>query len=182
MGWTSYYARNYKNGKVDVIAEVEEELNCENEKGKWTVLKSAKYGSTVYSAVEYLNKETNEKKVFATVFLTSTRNGEFAYKDMDETCGPYQYDCPESILKLLTPTESKWANEWRAKCREYRKKAKELKALPMGSKIIIKEDNDEDVILEKRYSMQKNGERWYVEGTYTYYKDKTILARGWSVK
>ena len=101
---------------------------------------------------------------------------------MDETCGPYQYDCPESILKLLTPTESKWANEWRAKCREYRKKAKELKALPMGSKIIIKEDNDEDVILEKRYSMQKNGERWYVEGTYTYYKDKTILARGWSVK
>ncbi|MDN5375448.1 MAG: hypothetical protein PWQ39_488 [Thermacetogenium sp.] len=32
--------------------------------------------------------------------------------------GPYCYDCPERILKLLTPTENEWANEWRRKCWE----------------------------------------------------------------
>jgi len=181
MGWTSYMARNWKNGKVDIVAEVEEELNSENEKGKWTVLKSAKYGSTVYSAVEYLNKETNEKEVFATVFLTNTRNGEFSYKDMDETCGPCYYDCPESILKLLTSTESEWANEWRAKCREYRKKAKELKSLPIGTKILL-DDGSGKTVLEKRYSFQKHGDRWYVEGEYYYYKDKSILSTGWKIK
>jgi len=181
MGWTSYWAKEYKNGKVDIIAEVENNLNGENEKGKWTVLKSAKYGSTVYSAVEYLNKETNERKVFATIFLTNTRNGEFSYKDMDESCGPYAYDCPESILKLLTPTESKWANEWRNKCREVRKKDKELKALPIGTKIIFNDYDDRPETLEKRWSYQKKGERWYIEGTNTYYKDKVIVARGWTI-
>src|SRR3546814_17645091 len=41
----------------------------------------------------------------------------FAYKDMDETVGPCASKCPASILSLLTPTESQWANAWRARCR-----------------------------------------------------------------
>jgi len=180
MGWTSYYARNWKDGKVDIIAEVEEILNGENEKGKWTVLKSARYGSTVYSALEYLNKETGEKKVVATIFLTNTRGSEFSYKDMDECMGPYSYDCPESILKLLSPTDNKLANEWREKCREVRKKAKALKSLPLGTRILV-DDGSGKTVLEKRYSYQKHGDRWYIEGTYTYYKDKTILSIGYEV-
>lgn len=41
----------------------------------------------------------------------------FTYKDIDEGMGPYSIDCPAAILDLLTPTDSKWANEWREKCR-----------------------------------------------------------------
>lgn len=42
----------------------------------------------------------------------------FGYKDMDESMGPCECDCPERILKLLTPTEHEWAKEWREKCWE----------------------------------------------------------------
>jgi hypothetical protein len=40
----------------------------------------------------------------------------FGYKDMDESAGPYQAECPERILKLLTPTTSQYAQQWRDAC------------------------------------------------------------------
>lgn len=41
----------------------------------------------------------------------------WGYKDVDETMGPYQTDFPVSWLDLLSPTESKYAVEWRAAVR-----------------------------------------------------------------
>lgn len=74
--------------------------------------------TTAYVAAR--NLETG--KVFACVFLLAYRPNdrgfEFGYKDMTEDCGPNAIECPERVLDLLTPTESKWALEWRAKCRE----------------------------------------------------------------
>ena len=40
------------------------------------------------------------------------------YKDMEESEGPYYYNCPERILKLLTPTSNEYALRWRKKCWE----------------------------------------------------------------
>src|SRR3546814_2261595 len=40
----------------------------------------------------------------------------FGYKDMDETMGPCEADCPARILDLLTPTDKEYAREWRARC------------------------------------------------------------------
>ncbi len=42
----------------------------------------------------------------------------FGYKDMDESMGPFLYNCPERILNLLTPTEYESARDWREKCRQ----------------------------------------------------------------
>lgn len=39
------------------------------------------------------------------------------YKEVDETMGPYQTACPKKILDLLTPTDNKYAKEWRKACR-----------------------------------------------------------------
>ena len=81
------------------------------------VLKSAMVGRTYYAAVR-----NNKGEVWAAVFLTCGKtkwdNTLWGYKDMDETMGPSECKCPASILALLTPTDSKWANEWRQKCRE----------------------------------------------------------------
>lgn len=41
----------------------------------------------------------------------------FGYKDMDEDMGPYEAECPERILKLLTPTSHPAALRWRERCR-----------------------------------------------------------------
>jgi hypothetical protein len=58
------------------------------------------------------NRESGE--VSALVVLSKRRNGQVALKAIDETSGPFAYDCPKSVFKLLTPTDSKFANEWRS--------------------------------------------------------------------
>lgn len=88
------------------------------------VLRSALVGMRVYyAAIEHIRNETNERIVFAAVCLVryNPRDREgyiFGYKDMDETVGPNESDCPEAILDLLTPTEYPCAQAWRARCRE----------------------------------------------------------------
>lgn len=81
-------------------------------------LKSAMIGSTYYAAVESI-KENGIRKVWAIICLTNSnvRNGEFSYKDMSESSGPYECSCPAGILNLLTETDSEFANRWRADCR-----------------------------------------------------------------
>jgi len=51
----------------------------------------------------------------------------FGYKDMEESEGPCYYNCPERILKLLTPTTNEFALKWREKCWE---RIKQRKARP----------------------------------------------------
>lgn len=146
MGWTSYAAKYYKNGKIDRIAEVESQLQWgENAVADYKILKTCAVGSVVYSAIECVNKDTKERRVFATIFLTSTNMKDyynFSYKDMDESCGANESNCPLSILKLLTPTEYEFANEWRKRCYEYHEKKKNstqnISKLPLGTKIKIK--------------------------------------------
>lgn len=82
---------------------------------------------TAYGAVERINKETGERYVFALVVAISFYRGDdqtFCYKDMSEDMGPYQAECPERILHLLTPTDQKYAVEWRANCRAYHERVK----------------------------------------------------------
>src|SRR3546814_6670908 len=88
-----------------------------------TVLKSTVVGKNVYyAACERVADADGARIVFAVVCLVRytprARDGYiFAYKDMDETVGPCASKCPASILSLLTPTESQWANAWRERCR-----------------------------------------------------------------
>lgn len=188
MGWTSYNANYYKNGKVDRVAEIKSHFE-QNE--NYNVLKASSVGSTIYLAVERIVNE--EKVVFAAVYLTSINMKDyynFSYKDMDETVGPCQRECPESILKLLTPTDNEWANEWRNDCWENVRKKKEKKKdpnslsnLPVGSVIEIKywEDDIPYLELEKiNYSRYKKP-IWYSSKTGYRYSAKTIEHQGYKV-
>lgn len=91
-----------------------------------------------YAAIEEIEVATGVRKVWAAVILVkmtplSEKDGcNIAYKDMDETVGPYQHNCPERLLKSLTPTDSNWANEWRAKCWNNVHVRKQLRALSPG--------------------------------------------------
>ena len=65
---------------------------------------------------------------------------EFYYKDMDESSGPYAYDCPKSILDLLSPTTNEFALNWRRKCYaniERKKDKNSLSNLPLGTIIEV---------------------------------------------
>ncbi len=84
---------------------------------------------TYYGAVEKMDLATGERNVFAVVILLNyCRNDyyNFGYKDMDESMGPCEDNCPKRILQLLTPTDSKNANDWRERCWAKINKKKEM--------------------------------------------------------
>ncbi|MGE0038694.1 MAG: hypothetical protein AB7S93_24040 [Xanthobacteraceae bacterium] len=88
------------------------------------VLRSALVGMRVYyAAIEHVRHEKNDRSVFAAVCLVryNPRDREgyiFGYKDMDETLGPNESNCPEAILDQFTPTGYPYAQAWRVRCRE----------------------------------------------------------------
>ena len=160
MGWTSYHAEHYKNGRIDRKAECDAYFLEGLNRGHYAVVKSALVGTTYYAAVKplkkYVGKDENghciyedlpekEQRVFGAIFLTSTDMKSyynFSYKDMDESCGPCHNDCPKGILDLLSPTENEYANEWRKACyKSYEEKKKyktiSLSRLPVGSVINV---------------------------------------------
>lgn len=120
MGWTSYQATCYKNGRVDRLAECRKEFK---NGFHFPILKDAMRGTTYYAAMR-----NPEGKVFPLIVLTSVKNGEFSYKDMEGSMGPFYYDCPESILKLVTIKDES-TKEWVEKCREHQKKKRTLQNL-----------------------------------------------------
>ena len=120
MGWT--YNHRYKGTSIEqhLIDSGVFKWNADSP-FEYTVLKTSVVKlTTLYAAIEKKNKETGERNVFAAVILIQMIKGQqyenFGYKDMDETCGPCSYDCPKAILQLLTPTDSKHANDWRENC------------------------------------------------------------------
>ena len=159
MGWTSYHATHYKKGKIDRKAECDAYFMEGLNKGHFNVLKSAMVGSTYYAAVQPMLKSNgknengeyiyepipeNERTTFGIVFLTSADSKDyynFSYKDMDESMGPYESECPKGILDLLSPTDNEYAKQWRARCYENiakKKNPNSLNKLPEGTVIKVK--------------------------------------------
>lgn len=131
MGWWGHKPTHFKNGKVDRKAE----LIAQAEKWEnFTLLKGSLIGTTWYAAV----RDDRTGEVFGMVTLTSIDDGYFMVKEMDETVGPFYYQCPMNILKLLTPTDNEQANEWRKNCWQYHEEQKDpylFKNLPEGAKV-----------------------------------------------
>ncbi|MCL7489732.1 MAG: hypothetical protein M8357_16315 [Desulfobulbaceae bacterium] len=132
MGWTYTY-----RGSTPVKEFLNERINCENEHARWKVLDIAIVRMrTAYMAVEIIRRDketgqldTTTRKVVAFVFLLDYRPSDpgydTGYKDMDESMGPCESECPERILNLLSPTDHEYALAWRQRCRDNiaRKKA-----------------------------------------------------------
>ena len=197
MGWTSYHVEATYNPKakkytIDKKAECDRLFNSDvvsweskDVIGKFEVLKSYVIGSTYYAAVKRTKFATETEPensiVFAAVVLTQVNNKDyynFAYKDMDETVGPFQYNCPKSILDLLSPTESEYAKQWREKCYEVLKEKKnpnKLGNLPIGS--VIKYTNrkgDEIVLFKHPAAYQFKRPFWMLEDRTGYVSPKHI--------
>lgn len=163
MGWTSYEATHYKNGKVDRKAEMDKQYTQEEHDSsfdgeiihypKMEVLKSSMVGSIYYAAVHITDSQDGYDRTLAVICLTSTKwNGgmNFGYKDMDETCNPGYYDCPKGILDLLSPTDNEYALEWRRLCHEKRTNKKPtLASFPVGTRIKYTDWNKKEVELYK---------------------------------
>jgi len=170
MGWTGIQATHFKNGQIDRKREMDERWTQTEHDGypQLTVLKSSMVGTVYYAAVE-IKRNGKVEKVFGTTALTSTLKHnawyyEFCYKDIDETMGPCDCKCPQSILKLLTPTENEYAIAWRKRCEEYHANKKtEVTpgSLPIGTKIRFKFSDGREFEAVKMASRYPNGKAWW---------------------
>lgn len=122
MGWDALdkaFCITNNRGQVDRKATVTHEIEAW---GDCKVIKAAMAGSTFYGVVHNVKRDQH----YLVVILTSTKGDEFAYKEMTDTMGPYEKDCPKSVLDLadeLCPCTDEYdyggyARAWRKACRE----------------------------------------------------------------
>lgn len=136
MGWMFQYGK-----PADIKTEIARLCTWDTGQEQGQPLKIMNYGSTWYVAVKVTGRDKvfdfeqaeDGSYVFAAVFLTQVYKGDWGYKDMDETMGPNQSNCPKGILDLLSPTTSQYALEWRERCRRPKIRVK------TGDKLRIKE-------------------------------------------
>lgn len=121
MGWSGIHISDTSNKSI--INHFKAEFNND----RTEVIKIAKVGNVVYGAIK--NKVRNE--TFALIVLISIDNKDYYnlnYNAMDESVGCFNYDCPQSIMKLLSPLEevkeNQYAIEWRKEVNERYNKSK----------------------------------------------------------
>jgi len=140
MGWTY----SHKDKSETVFDFFSRQFDYENEVSIGKVVDCAvKNFKTAYIAFKVDYKKTNETKIVAIICLLNyARNSyyNFGYKDMDETMGVFETDCPERILKILTPTDNETAMNWREKCWNKIKSNKKRPKMKVGD-VIVFEDN-----------------------------------------
>ena len=101
---------------------LDDQFTYARETGRASVLRSSLVKMrTYYAAVELLRTD-RDREVVALVCLVryNPRDREgyiFGYKDMDETMGPCEAECPPAILDLLTSSDNEYALAWRERCR-----------------------------------------------------------------
>jgi hypothetical protein len=129
MGWTGIY--HIPDNPVEFLTK---ELTWVGDDGDYCkVLAASPVGSTVYMAMERKGKDDAKPYVFAMVVLTQRHDGEFMYKEMDESTGPNECNCPDKIMNLLTPLEEwpdgphEYAVNWRRRVAEAKEQRTQLR-------------------------------------------------------
>jgi hypothetical protein len=120
MGWLFQHEPLRHETPAEYITR---QFTHESDTQATTVLATATVGQVIYGAVRVHAKAANTTIVLGMVvlFKNNARDG-FGYKDMDETMGPVECDCPERIMRLLTPIEELpgpgYAADWRKRVAE----------------------------------------------------------------
>jgi hypothetical protein len=141
MGWL------FQRDPVDdPVAHLMRKFTYEDDTHAVQPLAGARVGNTVYLAVRSTDKSSGRSFVLAGVILISnTKKDGFGYKDQDEVMGPTQYDCPDRIMRLLSPVadlpRAGYAAEWRAKVAarrdEQRQRRERRNSLRIGSVVTL---------------------------------------------
>ena len=106
MGWTFYDVPPY-NERAEIL-RIFTGPNLE-------VQKLNRHGSTWFAAVK------TGAIIWCAVILTKRDQGQWGYKDMSEDMGPAlcYCKCPNSILKLLSPSDRAYTNQFRERSRAW---------------------------------------------------------------
>ncbi|MEO9191632.1 MAG: hypothetical protein ABI224_16750, partial [Acetobacteraceae bacterium] len=117
MGWLFLHHKLRHQTPAEYVTQ---HFTHDNGTTSATVLATATVGGTIYAAIRNADTSTGKSYVFAAVILF--RNNEkdgFGYKELDEGMGPCEVDCPDRIMRLLSPIEEipdpGYAAHWRTR-------------------------------------------------------------------
>ena len=107
MGWL--FSSNWTR-KADMRRHLCEENGLKTLKSCWT-------GNNLW-AVQECTKGEYAGQRFIALYLCKFYKDEGGYKDVDESAGPYYFNCPLAYLDMV-PDPGGYATEWRANVRKY---------------------------------------------------------------
>ena len=117
MGWLFHNDKLRHQTPAEYITK---HFTHDDETASATVLATATIRNTVYAAIRNTDKKTGASYIFCAVvlFRNNDRDG-FGYKATDEGMGPCEVDCPDRIMRLLSPIaeipDPGHAEDWRAR-------------------------------------------------------------------
>jgi len=115
MGWS--FAYDTSHNKAACVAE----LRSPSRFGPQTKLLKA---CTVGNHHWYLAETNGVTWIGLDLLQGGGKNMGWGYKSMDETCGPYCYDCPLSYLDAAPAPTTGYAGDWRLKVRAHQSNKK----------------------------------------------------------
>ena len=121
MGWTSFRDYNPDQSRADIIRREFTQTATADNPTSWGFEQISTRGAIVY-AIMHRDTPGQPRAYFGMIFITQRKNGNFAYKDISEDCGPYYYDAPLNMidkLDKLAPTASQYAAKWREAVRQH---------------------------------------------------------------
>ena len=116
----TYYP--YGATKQDIIKECCEGYNIGTQ-GTARTIKKCLRGNVLWRVLELYSKPAGIIERIICCDLLSTANGDWGYKPMDESMGPFYYSCPLSYLDGTRVLNK----EWREGVREHHKRNSERK-------------------------------------------------------
>lgn len=121
MGWT--FSSRWSNRK-ELLVYLRSGLRIGE---GYELLKSSAVGNNHW----YLCRRKSDGRVFIGLDLMKGGRSEgWGYKDLDETCGPNEVNCPMAYLDQAGPAEG-YAVDWRERVREYHRKHSVAKAVKL---------------------------------------------------
>lgn len=124
----------------------------------WSVEKHCCTGNNMW-VVGKITKPTGVERHICMFIMQKFEGGEWGYKDVDETMGICQVNCPISYLEGLSPPINDYSSEWREKVKasHVRKQRKLEPGMRIGSEGEYRIVQD---LGRKGYHVIKDGAHW----------------------
>jgi hypothetical protein len=152
MGWT-FFSDSPRETRAQIIERELTQPATDTNPNAWGFHSLSERGSTVY-AIAWRQPANQPRIYFGVVVLTSRKRGEFGYKDMDESMGPYYYDMPLRMLdqlEALAPLRPDDINAqaWRDRVRQHHihKRKKHADIARTGDIVRFSPNDDETFVL-----------------------------------
>lgn len=126
MGWTF----THREKGVSHEKFFQDEFCRETEHGRWEILASHGLRERVWLLMQRTAKATSETHTFVCCCYIQWAHNDhynFGYKDVDESMGPCDHDCPVAWLDRLSAPVNDYSREWREKVREFAARSQDRK-------------------------------------------------------